>query len=674
MVDSSHSNTEHELSLGSSSSVGVTIDGEKVVYTEEEVEKKRSLAREKAERISGIHNPLTTTDGGDEKEEKSEKSVENGKVPKDKQNFRFENLDDKPFEKYLKYFYLGIAIVMVIVVFLLPLIFYYTDQPDDFSIIDIPINLDTCSASFSTPSPTACVDRPNSGCSIYPDCYICKHSLSERALAANVSEVPIVLDNPIVDGLKDGLFRETAKSLRTSLTSDECRDKLMSFMCAFFNTPCNVNSSEARLVSPTGDECREVRDELCVLEWQLLERSISQVPGAEQFNIRLPNCSEFDGEIENETAIVQCADQFGKFCGFFCLPLCEEFSQNSDGSILLQDILFIFAAVSSLIGGTIVIIISIYRRTSMLHFPSILIVYQTVCVMTISFFLLLPFPAGRDNLFCSERSLIDAYKSPTAYCQASGFVVHAAVLLMHFFWIMHLLHMFTRLAFPMKARNFDQSSYRHWFHIVEVGGAMLVAIIPPIAVVSASEYNVPSFPANYCVPEPRVAYYTELLPINVILGAGVCLIVTIFWMLHQRDGIFKASTADRKGKCNILELTTPEFKLLLLFSYYVLFGVLFLTTSTLIVRNYDSIYRTMEDYAVCQSKGADPKCDDIRDELDGLNYPGLLNTCYILMAVLNVTNLIFVLQFRDIKYQVKKLSVVARRYTIDRLGSTSVSN
>lgn len=142
----------------------------------------------------------------------------------------------------------------------------------------------------------------------------------------------------------------------------------------------------------------------------------------------------------------------------------------------------------------------------------------------------------------------------------------------------------------------------------------------------------------------------------------------------QRDGIFKASTAERKGKCNILELTTPEFKLLLLFSYYVLFGVLFLTTTTLIVRNYDKIYESLEDYAVCQAKGDNPSCDGIREELDGLNYPGLLNTCYILMAILNVTNLIFVLQFRDIKYQVKKLSVVARRYTIDRLGSTSVSN
>jgi len=180
----------------------------------------------------------------------------------------------------------------------------------------------------------------------------------------------VALDNsllPLVDleGLKDGLFRATDKSLSTSLTTPECRNKLMSFMCAFFNTPCNVSSREAVLVSPTGDECREVRDDLCVLEWQLLERSIDLIPNANQFGIRLPNCSEFDGEVDNDTAVVKCADQFGQFCDFFCLPLCEEFSQNSDGSTLLQDILFIFAAVSSLIGGTIVVIISVYRRSSM---------------------------------------------------------------------------------------------------------------------------------------------------------------------------------------------------------------------------------------------------------------------------------------------------------------------
>ena len=112
--------------------------------------------------------------------------------------------------------------------------------------------------------------------------------------------------------------------------------------------------------------------------------------------------------------------------------------------------------------------------------------------------------------------------------------------MMHFFWIMHLFHMFTRLTFPMQSRNFDQSTYRHYIHVGEVAGGIVVAIIPPIGVVSASEYNVPSFPANYCLPLPRVAYYTELLPINIILAVGVCLIVTIFWMLHQVSIISKS--------------------------------------------------------------------------------------------------------------------------------------
>ena len=192
-----------------------------------------------------------------------------------------------------------------------------------------------------------------------PDCFICKDILKARA---NGSEVPVVFENTLFEGLKEYFFRETEKSLSTSLTTTECKNKLMSFMCAVFNNhSCDPNNPVT--VSPNGDECREIRDELCVLEWELLKRSISQLPGADQF--RIPNCSELDGEVDNETTALQCVDQFGEFCGFFCLPLCEDFSQNSDGSILLQDVLFIFAAVCSLVGGIIVIIISIYRRSSM---------------------------------------------------------------------------------------------------------------------------------------------------------------------------------------------------------------------------------------------------------------------------------------------------------------------
>jgi len=148
MVDSSPSNTENELSLDSSSSVGVTIEGDKAVYSDEDIEKRREMAKEQDEKVTGISNPITATDGG-EKGEKEEKS-QNEKVSKDKQHtIKFENMDDKPFEKYLKFFYLGLAIILVVVVFFLPLILYYTDQPDDTTIINIPLNLDTCNTTVS---------------------------------------------------------------------------------------------------------------------------------------------------------------------------------------------------------------------------------------------------------------------------------------------------------------------------------------------------------------------------------------------------------------------------------------------------------------------------------------------------------------------------------------------
>ena len=153
MVDSSHSNTENELSLdSSSSSVGVTIGNDnKVVYIDEEAEKKHVLGQEK---VTGIPNPITVTDGG-EKGQKEEK-VENGKAPKESKTIKFEDLEDKPYEKYLKFFYLGVALALVVMVFFLPLIFYYTGEPDDTTLINIPLNLDTCTATVSCVCVSVC--------------------------------------------------------------------------------------------------------------------------------------------------------------------------------------------------------------------------------------------------------------------------------------------------------------------------------------------------------------------------------------------------------------------------------------------------------------------------------------------------------------------------------------
>ena len=194
---------------------------------------------------------------------------------------------------------------------------------------------------------------------LYPEECFCKPYLMERAKRHNVSELPVTLNGSTFELIADNGFRIADGALSSRLTSSECKDKFLSFLCAHFITPCDLNDPNAIAVQPTARECKEIRDDICFAEWKLLELS--------QYGTLLPNCSNYDDsddDMDSRPDLV-CNDQFGLYCDSLCLPLCKEFSQNSEGLTLLQDILFIFAAVSSLIGGTVVIVIAIYRRNSM---------------------------------------------------------------------------------------------------------------------------------------------------------------------------------------------------------------------------------------------------------------------------------------------------------------------
>lgn len=178
--------------------------------------------------------------------------------------------------------------------------------------------------------------------------------------------VNVSLDGRVIQGddatylnafITDNAFRTANDALSSRLTSSECRNKFLSFLCAQFIAPCNPDDPNA--IRPTAEECKEVRDDVCYAEWRLLELS--------RYAQLLPNCSSLNDSSESMDIRpdLVCNKQFGLFCDSLCLPLCKEFSQNSEGLTVLQDILFIFAAISSLIGGMIVIIIAIYRRNSM---------------------------------------------------------------------------------------------------------------------------------------------------------------------------------------------------------------------------------------------------------------------------------------------------------------------
>ena len=99
--------------------------------------------------------------------------------------------------------------------------------------------------------------------------------------------------------------------------------------------------------------CQQVRQEYCTAEWRMLEVH-NQTDG-------LIDCEEY-----GETALLSCGDQFDLANhGSNCLPLCGEFSQYSE-AYTTPHIVFYAAFLSmNLIGGIILVVISIRKRKKM---------------------------------------------------------------------------------------------------------------------------------------------------------------------------------------------------------------------------------------------------------------------------------------------------------------------
>ena len=99
--------------------------------------------------------------------------------------------------------------------------------------------------------------------------------------------------------------------------------------------------------------CQQVRQEYCTAEWRMLEVH-NQTDG-------LIDCEEYE-----ETAPLTCSDQFDVTSdGSVCLPLCGEFSQYTEAYGMLRIIILIFSLSIGIIGGIIIVAISLRKRNKM---------------------------------------------------------------------------------------------------------------------------------------------------------------------------------------------------------------------------------------------------------------------------------------------------------------------
>ena len=101
----------------------------------------------------------------------------------------------------------------------------------------------------------------------------------------------------------------------------------------------------------------------------------------------------------------------------------------------------------------------------------------------------------------------------------------------------------------------------------------------------------------------------------------------------------------------------PETKLIILFSYYGLTVILLLIHLIVIFRSTDTIVENISSFTLCSAGGYRTECDKYRENLNSNLTPAivfdLISTLFL--SFVNIVNLLYVLQYKDIKEALKKV-------------------
>ena len=146
-----------------------------------------------------------------------------------------------------------------------------------------------------------------------------------------------------------------------SIVSKECNQAAKPLICDYVYPICDSNGYYKYA---SKEECVRVRDVICAAEWQI---ALSLVPHV------LPNCdilpdAEFDvidTQQNNATTIPVCPEEFKLYCNKSCLPLCDSATQGDESETLSRKRADIAAGLLGIIGGILLIALSVLRRESM---------------------------------------------------------------------------------------------------------------------------------------------------------------------------------------------------------------------------------------------------------------------------------------------------------------------
>ena len=113
----------------------------------------------------------------------------------------------------------------------------------------------------------------------------------------------------------------------------------------------------------------------------------------------------------------------------------------------------------------------------------------------------------------------------------------------------------------------------------------------------------------------------------------------------------------KRGKACLAFFSVPEVKILILLSYYTLFGIVQLINATIAINQSAPFWNDLLEYVGCQLTGYDPICEDIRREFERHLKPGLNVVSYIQFGFATWVNLLFAIKGEDVKWLMQKITL-----------------
>ena len=125
----------------------------------------------------------------------------------------------------------------------------------------------------------------------------------------------------------------------------------------------------------------------------------------------------------------------------------------------------------------------------------------------------------------------------------------------------------------------------------------------------------------------------------------------MYVFILQSTGLFKRG----KRYCNFINFSVPEVKILILLSYFIVFGIMTLVNFSVSINEANPFLDDLFRYFTCQLGGLNPVCEDIRRQFERHLKPELNATTYLLIGLITWVYLLFAIQAQQAKKVIQRI-------------------